>query len=100
MPPSPELGCQWTTGKILDLSWPMCVYNTSRDVHVSGSIVRTGSWEGHLVSLMVNTMRGFGRDCSLLDIGGNIGFYTLAAARAGFGVDVFEPDKKKRCRTK
>ena len=43
------------------------------------------------MSLMLQTMRDSGGNCSLIDIGGNIGFYTLAAARAGFWVDVFEP---------
>lgn len=82
--------CTWTKARVADVSWEMCVYDPRVDVHVSGSIVRTGAWEGHLVGYMLNRLRAHANS-TLLDIGGNVGFYALAAARAGFAVDVFEP---------
>ena len=82
--------CQWSNARILDLSWSMCLYSTSQDIHVSGSIARGGAWEGHLVTPMIKAMRAH-PNSTLLDVGGNIGFYTLAAAKAGFDVHVFEP---------
>lgn len=82
--------CTWTPARVSDLQWTMCVYPPWMDVHVSGSIVRGGAWEPHLVNFMLSRLRAT-PNSTLLDIGGNIGFYTLAAARAGFPVDVFEP---------
>ena len=84
------MNCIWTKAHILDLKWNMCVYDAYKDVHVSGSILRSGNWEGMLVSKMIHALRGT-PNSMLLDIGGNIGYYTLAAAKAGFHVDVFEP---------
>ena len=68
----------------------MCLYTSSLDRYVSNSIARTGAWEKPLVSRMVNALRAHSNS-TLLDIGGNIGYYTLAAARAAFDVHVFEP---------
>lgn len=82
--------CRWTHAHILDLAWTMCLYSTARDIHVSGSIARDGAWEGHLVAPMLQALRAH-PNSTLLDIGGNIGFYTLAAAAAGHDVHVFEP---------
>lgn len=82
--------CVWAKAHIADLRWDMCVYNPDKDIHVSGSIVRSGNWEGSLVTQMISAMRA-NPNSMLLDIGGNIGYYTLAAAKAGFHVDVFEP---------
>jgi FkbM family methyltransferase len=39
---------------------------------------------------MIETLQRF-ENSTLLDIGGNIGYYTLAAASAGYPVNVFEP---------
>lgn len=84
------LECFWKLAAILNLKWNMCLYSSSQDRYVSGSIHRTGKWEGHMVSNMIQTMRKHPHS-TLLDIGGNIGYYTLAAAAANFKVNVFEP---------
>lgn len=43
-----------------------------------------------MVKHMIGALREH-PNSTLLDIGGNIGYYTLAAAAAGFSVNVFEP---------
>lgn len=73
-----------------NLKWQMCLYNAKEDKFVSGNIHRNGNWEGHMVSKMIGVMRDH-PNSTLLDIGGNVGYYTLAAAAAGFSVNVFEP---------
>jgi protein-L-isoaspartate O-methyltransferase len=67
----------------------MCLYSAKEDLFVSGNIHTAGNWEEFMVVQMIKVMRE-NPNSTLLDIGGNIGFYTLAAA-AGFSVNVFEP---------
>ena len=68
----------------------MCVYDVRDDIYVSNDISRTGSYEPGLVSYMLKTLSKH-PNARLLDIGGNIGYFTLAAASMGHKVDVFEP---------
>lgn len=68
----------------------MCLYNPKDDKIVSGNIYTKGIWEGSMVKHMIGALREH-PNSTLLDIGGNIGYYTLAAAAAGFSVNVFEP---------
>ena len=85
-----KLKCFWKLAFIANLKWQMCLYDAKEDKYVSGDIHAKGSWEGPMVEKMINVMRKY-KNSTLLDIGGNIGFYTLAAAAAGFSVNVFEP---------
>lgn len=82
--------CIWKKAFILNFHWQMCLYKSVDDIHVSSSISKTGNWEGALVTQMLIAMQ-HNSNSTLLDIGGNIGYYTLAAASAGFDVNVFEP---------
>lgn len=84
------LKCFWKLAYVLNLQWNMCIYDPKEDIFVSGGIAKRGNWEGPMVSLMLRTMQKH-PGCRLLDIGGNIGYYTLAAAASGYAVDVFEP---------
>lgn len=84
------LKCFWKLAFISNLKWHMCLYDSKTDVFVSKSIRESGNWEGAMVEAMLRAMRK-NENSTLLDIGGNIGFYSLAAAAAGFTVDVFEP---------
>ena len=68
----------------------MCLHPSALDQFVSGSIHRTGAWEGDMVARMISTMRNHSNS-TLLDIGGNVGYWALAASTAGQSVDVFEP---------
>lgn len=82
--------CFWKEAFLLSLKWQMCLYDIHEDIYVSKSIYTYGNWEGHIVSEMIKTLTQF-ENSTLLDIGGNIGYYTLAAASAGYPVNVFEP---------
>ena len=80
-----DTSCTWANARVLDLSWRMCVYSASADRFVSASILSGGAWEGRLVADMIRTMRAH-PGAVQLDIGSNVGFYTLAAVTAGFKV--------------
>lgn len=84
------LQCVWKMASILNLRWNMCLYLSVEDKFVSGSIHHSGQWEGAMVAKMIATMRNHTKSM-LLDIGGNIGYYALAAGAANFDVHVFEP---------
>lgn len=88
--------CHWvnTSADNGALKWEMCIYadHAARDKYVSRWIVERGTWEPKYVSGMLTALRASSdRHPVLLDVGANIGFYTLAAARAGFRVHAFEP---------
>lgn len=85
-----NLQCFWKIAAVLNFKWEMCLYSKKEDKYVSGGIHDTGAWEKDMVVFMLKTMQEY-PNSTLLDIGGNIGYYTLAAASAGFHVNVFEP---------
>lgn len=83
--PLPDHG-QWCTvrmGASHD-TFDMAVYN-SADI-VSNSICTTGTWE-----LSLNDVKDLGKPGHALDIGANVGFYSLVLAAAGWNVTSFEP---------
>jgi len=88
--------CQWVNTSALagTVKWSMCVYpaHSSRDIHVSGDIVKWGAWEPNFVNGMLRALQVHAdQKPALLDLGANIGAFTLAAASAGFRVYAFEP---------
>lgn len=88
--------CVWSNATLKSdfgtKSWKMCLYSNSKDFWVSRTIKQTGAWEANLVQLVLNTLKKHADSHpTLLDIGANIGYYTLAAARAGLHVEAFEP---------
>jgi FkbM family methyltransferase len=88
-----SLGCVWAHASLptLGLGWDMCVYDPANDLHISRSIVKSGQWETDLVETVVRALQRGGDKSLLVDIGGNIGYYALAAATSGHEVEVFEP---------
>ncbi|XP_062592226.1 uncharacterized protein LOC134253665 [Saccostrea cucullata] len=69
---------------------PIFVYSETQDKYVSHDIIRTGWWEHHLAVPMVTMMQ---KDPSLtfLDIGANIGAFTLEIAKMGRKTISVEP---------
>jgi len=57
---------------------------------VSSHILRSGSWEVDHLALAEAQMQGRKHERVYLDIGGNIGYHTLLAAKKGYSVDTFE----------
>lgn len=61
---------------------PICIYNPKTDVYVSGSIKKYRTWEDHNVKLVVDFLK-LNEDVEFLDLGCNIGVYTLTVAKLG-----------------
>ena len=64
---------------------PIYVYNGDRDEHVSGSIIRDGTWEEGWVNKLHSILR---KDpySVFIDIGANVGVYSLTMAKLGRAV--------------
>lgn len=77
---------QWCTVSIgaSHDQFQMAVYGTA-DI-VSQSICNTGTWE-----LSLHDIQSLGKPGRALDIGANVGFYTLVLAASGWNVTAFEP---------
>jgi FkbM family methyltransferase len=68
---------------------------------VSGEIAKSGVWERPIVEDMLDTLRGLettttANDIDLLDIGGNIGWFSFALAQHGYRAVAFEPFRQNR----
>ena len=68
-----------------DLFLKVCLYETWRDIYVSHDLSSTGLWEPHVLFDFQDVLK---RDSSLgvIDIGANLGVYTLLAAQMGHQV--------------
>lgn len=69
---------------------PIFVHEPSNDIHVSGSLVRSGSWEPHLLKLMSGLLSR-DKELQFMDIGANLGVFSLAMAKFGRQVIAVEP---------
>ena len=90
----PDALCAWASARMQNVSWEMCIYHhwERYDQLISKSVARSGTWEPRFAGTMLNTLLAHhAQRPRLIDIGANIGFYTLAAAAAGFQVYAFEP---------
>eukprot|EP00727_Mastigamoeba_balamuthi_P004970 m51a1_g14471 hypothetical protein (362) ;mRNA; r:681379-682520 len=67
-----------------------CVYAADKDVFVSASVIGGGMWEAHGIDTMLRHLRAAGGRGLVVDVGANIGLYTLAAAAEGHHVLAFE----------
>lgn len=82
--------CVWATARVANLAWSHCTHPTTVDTIVSGDIQTNGCFECESVAAILTTMRQQ-RPSLLVDIGGNIGMYTAAAATQGHRVHTYEP---------
>mmetsp|Transcript_15929 Transcript_15929/g.20843 ORF Transcript_15929/g.20843 Transcript_15929/m.20843 type:complete len:333 (+) Transcript_15929:134-1132(+) len=83
----------------LDPPFPMSIYDPKEDVFVSGHIHRDGCWECSYVQKMLDVL-SLDPDSYLLDVGGNIGMFTLAAANAQretFTIEPFQENYSRIC---
>ena len=72
-------------------SIPVCVYTAEEDIHVSGAMLNGNYWEGSMVSKVLRLLQVDSR-LQFVDIGANIGTYTLAVGHAGVKVLAVEPN--------
>ena len=73
---------------------PICVYPAATDKYVSASVVKGNLWERDLVNKMTNYMnleRQKQPDIEFLDLGSNIGCYSLNVAQEGIHVTAIDP---------
>ena len=61
-----------------------------KDIHISGSIHRDGQWEGSRVKQLADLFIKQS-DLEFLDLGCNIGAYTVALAHQGVKVTAVDP---------
>ncbi|XP_046381292.2 uncharacterized protein LOC124152409 [Haliotis rufescens] len=68
----------------------MYIHNVKDDIHVSGSIQRSGMWESPGVNTMISILRD-SADMGVLDLGSQLGTYSLTAALMGRRVVAVDP---------
>jgi len=90
-----QAACVWAKAHIDGVGdWDMCTYPGNLDVYVSRRIQRHGSFEGSCIRDVIARLRAVaknGQPPVLIDVGGNIGMFSLAAAAAGIETHTFEP---------
>ena len=69
----------------------VCVYDPVVDIYISQELIREGTWESHIVSKFVHILQILGPKIGVLDLGANIGVYSLIAATLGHNVISVEP---------
>ena len=73
------------------LTTPICVYPTDDDKWVSGSLRESGTWDKEGMVIIKNVLSSLSTDAFLLDVGCNIGVFTLMAAKLGHHVVAVDP---------
>ena len=68
----------------------IAIHNPKLDIFVSGSIARRGAWEGGLINTLMLFLEQ-NKEAILLDVGANIGVYSLSAAKLGRKVVAVDP---------
>ena len=63
----------------LELTTTICIKPLDRDIHVSGNIEREGAWEKEIVNNVIRAMQSY-PGAVFLDMGSNIGMYTVVIA--------------------
>ena len=66
--------------KISGLAFPICVYGATEDVYVSNTFIVGGYYERRFVERFIRLLRRY-PDIQFVDLGANIGTFTLPAAR-------------------
>lgn len=64
-------------------SLPIFIHNPKDDIHVSNSIHKYGSWEGGYIELVLTFLRQ-DLDLQFIDLGANLGVYSMAVAKFGW----------------
>lgn len=72
------------------LNTRLCIHDTKFDQHVSGQLKQHGLWEPNNVRSFIKQMSEV-PDAKVIDIGANIGLYTLIAAKFNRNVIAVEP---------
>ncbi|CAF1224306.1 unnamed protein product, partial [Didymodactylos carnosus] len=83
--------CPFTKYKESDISdVQICIYNPEHDEHISGQLNDYGKWEPVVVRSFLRLLRAI-PNTHLIDVGANIGLYTLLATQLNRHVLSIEP---------
>jgi len=69
-----------TTARLSAMEFPICIYSADTDKYISRSLMRGNYFEGDAVSRFIRLLQS-DRRLQFVDIGANIGLYSLPAAR-------------------
>jgi FkbM family methyltransferase len=72
------------------VSTKICIHDIERDLHISFYIQKNGVWEEHIMDPFMRMLNSK-NDINVLDIGGQLGQYTLFAAKLGRKCITIEP---------
>ncbi|XP_045166798.1 uncharacterized protein LOC123530142 [Mercenaria mercenaria] len=89
-PAAPEELCTNTSTPSV---YTICTWEVKHDMGISGEIHRTGQWEPHITQKLYSVLKQ-DRKITFVDIGANIGYFSLLAASAGQVVVSVEPWKQ------
>ncbi|XP_045197329.2 uncharacterized protein LOC123552023 [Mercenaria mercenaria] len=70
--------------------YTICTWELKKDNVISGEIHRTGQWEPHITRKLYTVLKQ-DRNITFIDIGANIGYFSLLAASVGQAVVSVEP---------
>ncbi len=68
----------------------VCIYDQSKDRFISHDLKETGEWEPGMSRDILESLRR-NRKSGFIDLGANVGFYTLLAVKMGHSVVAVEP---------
>ena len=72
----------------------ICVYEMKKDIYVSNQILKSGIWEKEISDLIKGMLLHYDQqDIIFLDVGANLGFHSLHAAKLGYKVWAVEPQQ-------
>ncbi|KAK3576469.1 hypothetical protein CHS0354_028519 [Potamilus streckersoni] len=71
-------------------SFVICVYSIQEDVYISGSLRQSGTWDLDQTRLVQGALNRF-PDAMFVDVGANIGYFSLLARAMGRAVIAIEP---------
>ncbi|KAK3576472.1 hypothetical protein CHS0354_028522 [Potamilus streckersoni] len=71
-------------------SFTICVYSIQEDVYISGSLRQSGTWDLDQTILVQGALNRF-PDAMFVDVGANIGYFSLLARAMGRAVIAIEP---------
>ena len=94
-PETSDIKC--VPAKVKNLTFPICLHESSHDIYISKAFEQKRYFEEWWVSLVLGWLEEDGRN-GFIDIGANIGTYTLAAAHLGCKVVAVEPLPRHRLR--
>ena len=78
-------------------SFHICTYPATRDKFISAALQTDGIWEPYITPLLQGALTEYPKSL-LIDVGANIGYYSLLAARMGHTAIAVEPKEENLLR--